>query len=665
MKGSVPRLLAALAAFAILTVVACGDSKRSPTAATLVPGAPSFQQIQGQGALGAEIPALVNAAWPKGHATAILAKWDQVLRSLSSPSTALKGRNVPGNPGRSALTGTISFITAKSSEATPPAGETRDHLVARLVLDMSTYVYGGPNAPVPQLSTTSDVAFKLVMPTTADTVVTPALQAAVVFAVGSVSEPTVVVITPDSAYYPDNCSGPLNTTLCQYPRFYKFNVFPDVKLNIPANVQVCHVDAGSVRRPLADHLRFRVAHDKPADPANYSAGSTIVDNIEILKLVTINVTQCLANGGTTYAPSLAANMSSLGRAAYFAKSLVSRAATAVGRFLAPSEALAIDVGGGGESSFFSSFAVVDPMSKADLSVATGAASFSVTSASLAVGAPAAVPSWDITNVGSGTSLAFTSNVIVASDSALTSVISTTTAGGAASLIPFGTYTYSARNVTLPATPGTYFVGTRIVPAGFDSSTANNLTSVKVVVNAPVVVSSQTVGAAPWTGAGNGTVSATINNSNLVTLGYAYTFPLSAAGSFVTGYPFGVGPYTDSHFVYPWQQWIYTTTAVTSGAYTFSWQYTGDHSYFHASAVLEAYAKTATGEIVVPLRAYHPWFPTSIYDDHDVFGPFSFGGTATLNLTAGLQWGVRPAGSNFDGLRDLNGTITISDPVIIP
>jgi hypothetical protein len=347
MKARTPRLFATLALLVTASLVACGDRNNSPTASKLGPLAPSFQQIQGQGTLGAEIPALVNAAWPKGQATAVLAKWDQVLRAIAKePKAVLKGKTVPGSSGRAELTRTISYLQLKATEATPPSGETRNHFIARLVLDMSTYVYGGPSAPVPPLSATSDVAFKLVTPATADTVVTPAKQAGVAFAVGSVVEPTIVVITPNTTYYPDNCTGPLDTKLCQYPRFYTFNVFPDVKLNVPAKVQVCHVDAGPARRALADHDRFRVAHDKPADPANYSTGSTIVDNIEVLALVTINITACAADGGTTYLPPLAVSYSRLGRAAYFAKSLISRAATAVGRFLAPNEALAIDVGGG-------------------------------------------------------------------------------------------------------------------------------------------------------------------------------------------------------------------------------------------------------------------------------------------------------------------------------
>jgi hypothetical protein len=328
-------------------------------------------------------------------------------------------------------------------------------------------------------------------------------------------------------------------------------------------------------------------------------------------------------------------MSSLGRAAYFAKSLVSRAATAVGRFLAPNEALAIDVGGGGESSFFSSFAVVDPLSQADLAQTTvPATAFSATSVSLAVGAPVPLASWQITNIGSGTSGAFTSNVIVANDTALTSVISTTAVGGGASLVPFATYTYPAMNVSLPSTPGTYFVGTRIVPVGADSSASDNWTSVRVVVNAPV--SAQTSGAAPWTAAGNGTLNATVNSPTSVTLGYNFYYPDPP--------------------MYDQQTWTYTTTATTTGSFTFGWTYNGFHSYFAISEGLEAYANGPAGETVVPLASGS--CPGSC-------PTFSYNGTATLPLTAGYTWGVRASGKNYDTARILQGTITVTDPVIIP
>jgi hypothetical protein len=556
----------------VLGALACD----APSTTLPVPGS-AARSTAPQANLGAEISALITSGFPKGEGTAISARWDQVLRSIAKePKVTLKGKLVPGSGGRAELVKAVKYIESKTSVSTPPADETPAHFVARLVLDMSLYVYSGPSTPVPSVVAGSDVVLKVVQPTSTDTVVTPAAAAAVIFPVGAVSEPTVVVITPDATYYPANCSGPLDTKLCQYPRFYKFNVFPDVKLNVPAHVQVCHVDAGPNRRPLANHIRFRFAHEKPAAAANYSDSSTIVDNVEILNPVVMNVTACTAGDSTKYLPPPVTfgSMTPLARLTHLASLAVHRISVVARTLVTPREAYAIDVGMGGESSFFSTFAVVDPQSKADLAQSTvPATAFRATSDSLAIGTPAPIAAWNITNIGSGTSGAFTSDVIVANDSALTSPVSSTLIpGGAASLVPFATYTYPAMSVAMPMAPGIYFVGTRIMPVGADSTASDDWTSVRVVV-----IGQQTVGAQPWTGAGSGTVTATVNNPTLVTLGYNYNYPCICSASLVTGYPFGATT-ADLHYVFPWQRWIYATTAASTGSYTFHWQYTGDHSY---------------------------------------------------------------------------------------
>ena len=626
------RLRAAGPLLVVLGAFACDG----PNTTLPVPGS-AARSTAPQATLGAEISALITSGFPKGEATAIAARWDQVLRSIAKePQVTLTGKLVPGSGGRAELVKAVKYIDLQTSVSTPPTGETQAHFVARLVLDMSLYVYGGPTTPVPSVVAGSDVVLKVVQPTSTDTVVTPAKAAAVIFPVGAVSEPTVVVITPDTAYYPANCSGPLDTKLCQYPRFYKFNVFPDVKLNVPAHVQVCHVDAGPNRLPLADHVRFRVAHDKPASSADYTTGSSIVDNVEILPPVVMFVTTCTANGGTQYLPPVTlGSLTPMGRLTNLASLAVHRLSVAARTLVTPREAYAIDVGMGGESSFFSTFGIVDPESKADLAQSTvPATAFHSTSDSLAVGVPAPIASWNISNVGNGTSGAFMSDVIVAYDAALANVVSTTSVGGAASLVPLATFTYGALNVPMPSTPGTYYVGTRITPAGFDSSATNNWTSVKVVVKAPAVP--QTVGAAPWTGAGNGTVTATVNNPTSVTLGYNFYYPEPP--------------------LYDQQTWTYTTNAVASGNLTFDWTYTGFHSYFQISEGLEAYANGPTGPTVI--------IPLASGSCPESCPSFSYNGTVTLPLIAGYTWGIRASGKNYDYSRTLQGTITLTNPVII-
>ncbi len=618
------RKFAVLAAVCAFGLVAC-DQTGSTTPIGESPIAASTPARSAQATLDAEIRSLVTSGFPKGHATSILAKWDQVLKSLAKdPKTTLKGKVVPGSGGRTELTRTISFVGLKAAEVTPPAGETKAHFVARLILDMSLYVYGGPSTPVPSFSSTSDVAYKLVQPTSADTVVTPAKQAAVVFPVGSVVEPTIVVITPDTTYYPANCSGPLDTTLCQYPRFYHYNVFPDVKLNLPAKVQVCHVDAGANRLPLADHDRFRVAHEKPANPSNYSAGSTIVDNVEVLAYTVINVTDCTAGGGTQYSAVLRPDASRYERAAFFAQGLARRVASAARTLLLPKDAYAIDIGGGGEADFFSMFGVVDPQSKADLAQSPSLATqFHPTVGSITSGNPLPLAAWNITNLGSGTSGAFTSSIVVANDSLLTSVVSSTSLGGAASLVPQAVFTYGAQSITMPATPGTYFVGTRVIPVGTDSTAVDDLVSVPVVVNAAAPVCS-----APWTCAGPGITSATVTTGD-VALFYNHT-PSS----------------------YSLEQWTFSRPATTTGTYNFNWTYSGLHSWYSVTQALEVFADGPTGTTTVPL--------VNVYIAGSA-GNFSYSGSASLPLTAGYAWGVRPSGQHFDSSQILTGTVHIIDP----
>jgi hypothetical protein len=360
------------------------------------------------------------------------------------------------------------------------------------VLDMSLYVYGGPAAQPPVLTPTSDAVVALVQPTTTDTVVTPASQAGVVFPAGAVSVPTIVVVALVSAPYQANCSGPLDTRLCQYPQFYTFNVFPDVKLLKPAAVSVCHVDAGTNRLPLADHDRFRVAHDRPADPANYTPDGTVVDGIEILPYVPLAITNCHGNGGTQYDPGQygvrpAPRGGVVGPLLDGAEHAARRLAAAVGRALTPRDAYAIDGLGGGLTAFFSTFAVVDPQSAPDLQADTtyggSMPAYVVPGGSL----PAA--SWAVRNIGTATATGVAVDVVIASDSTLTtSATPLASLGTSAALAPRATLSGTAPSVLIPRTlpPGIYYVGVRasIADGGLaDANDANNSGSARIEVRA--------------------------------------------------------------------------------------------------------------------------------------------------------------------------------------
>jgi hypothetical protein len=231
---------------------------------------------------------------------------------------------------------------------------------------MAMYVFSGPGTSPPTYFTGADAVVGFVTPGAAATVVTPTRHAGVAFEAGSVAENTIVVVSQNnSADFTPNCTGPLDTLLCQYPQFYTFEEFPHTRLLKGAKFSVCHINGGTNRAPLETatehniHVRFQLAHDKPANPADYTPGSTIRDqngeSIEILPLITQNFVFC---DNVTYTPE--------------PPPVITQALTRMGRALAslltPKSAYAIDQGGGGVSFFFSNFNDVDPVGQPDRAV---------------------------------------------------------------------------------------------------------------------------------------------------------------------------------------------------------------------------------------------------------------------------------------------------------
>jgi hypothetical protein len=196
----------------------------------------------------------------------------------------------------------------------------------------------------------------------------------------------------------------------------------------------------------------------------------------------MNVTNCPANGGP-YTSPYAANLTPVGRVQAVAMGLVNGVARVAKSLFVPKEVYAIDIGGGGFADFFSTFGVVDPFSKPDLAQSPSAY-FAATKTDLQVGDKVPVQAWSVTNLGSGTSGAFSSEVIIANDAALTSRVVTYSLDGASSLVPRASFSYPAQSFSMPAAPGTYYVGTRVVyAAGTDSTASDDWKSTRVVVNA--------------------------------------------------------------------------------------------------------------------------------------------------------------------------------------
>lgn len=460
--------LAAAACLTLTSVVACGDASKSP----LAPGAPSattapLSPASPTTTLDAEIRTILNTRYPSLERAAITWTWNAIVNELAEstmPGISPEAAKREIAEARFVFVGLATFIKARTPRVIPPSGETKEHVVARLMLLMSLYVYAGPGTPPPVLVPSGDAVFAIVQPsaTATTTVRTPTQHAAVQFPPGSLAETRIVVITQEPVLYPVNCSGPLNTRLCQYPQFYKFDVFPDNRLQIPAIAAVCHINSGSSRAPLASHDRFRVAHDAPANTADRVEGGTIVDGIEILPYAEVfGLTSC---EGNSYQIGAAPNAprGALGRALHWVADPAQRVASAILGQLAPRTAYAIDGIGGGNLRVFSTFAVVDPASSPDLAVTSEVPGFE---GSFLRGTTVPLGSWAVTNRGTATAQNVIVSVIVATDVNLTSgVVRRVDLTSAASLAPRANLGGSEASITLPddMAPGSYFVGFRVV-----------------------------------------------------------------------------------------------------------------------------------------------------------------------------------------------------------
>jgi hypothetical protein len=342
----------------LLFAVACSDNPAGSKQLAAPRGA-GFE-ITPTGNLDQEIVTILTLL-PKGLETAATTRWDNLkakyLLGLSDPAQMAVAKQM--------LFELSAWVTMKGPNMDPPPNnESKAAAASRAVLYMAMYVFNGPGTSPPTYFTGADAVVGLVTPGAAATVVTPTGHAGVAFEAGSVAENTIVVVSQNnSSNFTPNCTGPLNTLLCQYPQFYTFEEFPHTRLLKGAKFAVCHINGGSNRTPLGEgiHDRFRLAHDKPANPADYTPGSTIRDqngeSIEILPLITQSFTHC---DDVEYTPEpppepvLTQALNRMGRA--------------LARLLTPKSAYAIDQGGGGVAFFFSNFNDVDSVGRPDRAV---------------------------------------------------------------------------------------------------------------------------------------------------------------------------------------------------------------------------------------------------------------------------------------------------------
>jgi hypothetical protein len=225
--------------------------------------------------------------------------------------------------------------------------ETVPSAAAKVKLYMIAYVYG---LVVPNIPTGVDFGGGLVLPGTDPApIITLNQLAGVDLKALSVDVPTLITIVENRTTYP-LCGGPLATTLCQLPRFYRFDASPHVKLKVPAAFVVCHTKPAALPWGTTNlDARIRVAHDRPAHASDYTPGATQTGDIEILAYIPVAFLHCEDHTNVAFAAP-ASPLEQRGRA------LLGALWSAV----RPRTAWAIDLGGGGQSLFFSNFNLVDP-----------------------------------------------------------------------------------------------------------------------------------------------------------------------------------------------------------------------------------------------------------------------------------------------------------------
>ncbi|HUQ21245.1 MAG TPA: hypothetical protein VM099_16655 [Gemmatimonadaceae bacterium] len=293
--------------------------------------------------------------YKKGQENDFLQHWEQIKKEYTLGQTDPK-KLVQAKKHLNDLIKHIMQETPKHMEDDPPDDESPNAAASRLVLYMLLYVNDGPGATPPPYFPGADNAVGLLTPNAPLTLITEEGGAGVHFDKGSTLTDRIIVITSNPNPYTFPCSGPLYTTLCQYPLFFDIQSFPDDVLLKTAVASVCHPEVGEPYGPPdeATHDRLRLAHTAPESPSAQVDGGTVLqdegNNIEILPLVSQSFHTCT---DVEYDPPPGDFYDLV------ALRELKHLAIKVGKFFLPKSAYAIDQGGGGGFSIFSPFNNVD------------------------------------------------------------------------------------------------------------------------------------------------------------------------------------------------------------------------------------------------------------------------------------------------------------------
>ena len=319
MRSRVVAGLAVLSATALF--ISCSDGPSGTNSLTLRPGSANVELNSVEG--------LIEALFPNGTETAALQRWAATEKAIESGNTKVANRH---------MTQLADFVLRNEAQERLDDPDGGDQMSVRDgVLRLINLMFGAvnPGAEQPPTNVSGDYVIAVV-DGSHQTVVTPQRYAGVEFPAGAAAEPFILVVRETHSDYSE-CGGPLDTQLCQYPRFYDFTPYPYTRLTRQATFGVCVVVDGPRKPSKEIDDRLRLAHDAPADAPRagyqYVAGRTT--GIEILPYVQTKFLEC--------------HQKLRGEVIGFLETL-----------LLPRKAYAIDLGGGGQSDAFSNFNVVDP-----------------------------------------------------------------------------------------------------------------------------------------------------------------------------------------------------------------------------------------------------------------------------------------------------------------
>ena len=229
----------------------------------------------------------------------------------------------------------LTLTAFHGGQLTGGTSVTTGNAVAKLVNGL--YQLAGMDPPqIPDGSLGGDGTAQVVGPA-GGTVVTPTGAAGVVIPPGALPEQVVVTINR-LATTPTPGSGPLPTSLKQYPPYYDYATFPAVaQFGDSMRVGVCQVtDPSSPLYPPEPHDRLRLAH---------GVGSTIqildrVDVNDFLKCTGVSANRSVTQSGW--------------------RGMLASVADRVAGMVRPAELYAAHGGLGGKVKSFSPFGAVDP-----------------------------------------------------------------------------------------------------------------------------------------------------------------------------------------------------------------------------------------------------------------------------------------------------------------